>query len=219
MTHRITQRLSDAANGDEAALEVVVAWAYENLEKAAAYHLKQYYGTGLPGVTLEPAALVNETMLKLLREPGGTLKHGFESRRHFVGFANKVMMSVLVDYHRRRGRKKRGGDQVRVSLSGLEIASDQSATLLDLTRALDELEELDQRKAETVKLRLLWGLKAAEVARALDVSVATTERDWSFARAWLVDRLTSAPSSADADRRDATDELDLPTRSQGEQAE
>ena len=190
MTQRITQRLGEAANGDEAALEAVMAWAYESLEKAAAHQLKQYYGTGLHGVTLEPAALVNETMLKLLREPGGALRRDFENRRHFASFANKVMMSVLVDYHRRRGRQKRGGDQLRISLSGLEMTSDQSATLLDLNRALDELHNLDERKAETVKLRLLWGLRTAEIAGALGVSIATTERDWSFARAWLVDRLS-----------------------------
>ena len=36
-----------------------------------------------------------------------------------------------------------------------------------------------------MKLRVIWGLTMPEVAEALGISLATVERDWSFARAWL----------------------------------
>ncbi len=51
--------------------------------------------------------------------------------------------------------------------------------------ALEKLEELVSRKADVVKLRVLWGLKIGEIAESLDIGRATVDRDWSFAKAWL----------------------------------
>jgi hypothetical protein len=36
---------------------------------------------------------------------------------------------------------------------------------------------------------VFWGLTDSEIATALESSVATVKRDWSFARAWLLSRL------------------------------
>jgi DNA-directed RNA polymerase specialized sigma24 family protein len=41
-----------------------------------------------------------------------------------------------------------------------------------------------------VELRYFTGLSERETAEALDISIATLKRDWSFAKAWLFDRLT-----------------------------
>jgi acyl-CoA synthetase (AMP-forming)/AMP-acid ligase II len=41
------------------------------------------------------------------------------------------------------------------------------------------------RKAELVKLRYFVGLTVEEAAALLEISAATAERDWAFARAWL----------------------------------
>jgi RNA polymerase sigma factor (sigma-70 family) len=54
-----------------------------------------------------------------------------------------------------------------------------------MDEALDRLAEVDPRAAEVVKLCFFVGLTQEQVARQLDVSVATVERVWSFARAWL----------------------------------
>jgi DNA-directed RNA polymerase specialized sigma24 family protein len=40
-----------------------------------------------------------------------------------------------------------------------------------------------------VELRFFGGLAAPEVAETLDISVATVEREWRIARAWLAARL------------------------------
>ena len=40
-----------------------------------------------------------------------------------------------------------------------------------------------------VELRYFAGLSIEEAAEAMDVSPATVKRDWSFARAWLKERL------------------------------
>ena len=54
-----------------------------------------------------------------------------------------------------------------------------------LVEALGRLEEFDQRKADVVRLRVIWGLEIREIAESLGISRATVERDWSFAKAWL----------------------------------
>jgi DNA-directed RNA polymerase specialized sigma24 family protein len=51
------------------------------------------------------------------------------------------------------------------------------------------LEHFDARAARVVELRVSTGLTEDEIAEALEVSNATVKRDWSFARAWLLNRL------------------------------
>jgi RNA polymerase sigma factor (sigma-70 family) len=61
----------------------------------------------------------------------------------------------------------------------------RDACLLELDDALERLTEMDARKARVVELRFFGGLDIEATAAALDVSHATVERDWAFARAWL----------------------------------
>jgi len=57
--------------------------------------------------------------------------------------------------------------------------------LLALDEALDRLAAVDARAAELVKLCFFVGLTQEQAAKHLEVSIATVERTWSFARAWL----------------------------------
>ena len=43
----------------------------------------------------------------------------------------------------------------------------------------------DPRKARVVELRFFGGLTMDEIAEVLEISRATVERDWNFARTWL----------------------------------
>jgi len=47
------------------------------------------------------------------------------------------------------------------------------------------LAKKDSRKTKLVELRYFGGLTMKEAAHALDVSLATAERDWAYARSWL----------------------------------
>ena len=64
-----------------------------------------------------------------------------------------------------------------------------------LDEALDRLEKVDVRAAHVVKLCFFVGLTQAQAAKELGVSVATAERLWSFARAWLFKEVKKATNS------------------------
>ena len=57
--------------------------------------------------------------------------------------------------------------------------------VLALEDALQALAKNDARAAKVAELRIFGGLPMDQVARLLDMSVATAERDWRLARAWL----------------------------------
>jgi RNA polymerase sigma factor (sigma-70 family) len=65
-----------------------------------------------------------------------------------------------------------------------------SVDLLALDEALEALARIDPRPVRVVELRFFAGLTTPETAAALDVSTATVEREWSFAKAWLLRRLS-----------------------------
>lgn len=179
----VTQWLQQAAGGDPQASDRVAAWAYAELERLADRRLRRRFGDR--DVTLEPAALVNETFVKLLQHP-----IVYANRRHFFAFVSKVMLRVLIDYQRARGAAKRAGDGVRVTLDG--ISARQGVTAIGahaLDQALARLERLDARKAEITRLHSLWGMTMEEIANVLGVSEPTVRRDWRFARNWLAEEL------------------------------
>lgn len=183
----ITQLLRAIDEGSHGAMDKLMEAVYADLERVAQRHMGQAFGPGLPGVTLEPAALVNESFMKLIKQ-----RNAYDNRGQFFAIATKVMLRVLVDYQRRRSAAKRGGDRQRITLQ-LDVHPNRDSASLDempievgcLVTALERLESLDPRKADVVKLRVVWGLEMREIAESLGVSLATIERDWSFSKAWL----------------------------------
>ncbi|MHC4409469.1 MAG: ECF-type sigma factor, partial [Planctomycetota bacterium] len=135
-----------------------------------------------PGQTLQATALVHEAYMKLVGDPQAR----FENRAHFFGAAARAMRNVLVDEYRAKSRVKRGGDRDRVPLDVSLPDPGADVDLLALHEALERLEQQDAEKAEIVMLRYFAGLTVPEVAKTTGLSVATVERRWSFAKAWLL---------------------------------
>ena len=108
------------------------------------------------------------------------------NRAQFIGLAAVMMRRILVNHARDRIAAKRGGgaEHVPLTLAGEGIGAPE-VNLLDLHEALNDLTEADPRKGRIVELKFFGGLTTEEIAETLDVSVATVERDWKFARAWL----------------------------------
>ncbi len=134
------------------------------------------------GHTLQPTALVNEAIAKMIRSDSTQ----WESKSHFLGIAAKAMRHILIDHARKKRTSKRGGEFDRVTLSGVMIANTTDEfDALDVDEALLKLELVDQRQAKIVELRFFGGLNTTQIAEVLSVSPRTVELDWRFARAWL----------------------------------
>ena len=117
----------------------------------------------------------------------------WQNRAQFFGVASQMMRRILVDRARARNMAKRSGRWARVTLDE-EIAQGQAGAVdvLDLDRALRELTTFDARKSQIAELRFFGGLSLDETGQVLGISVATVEREWQAARAWLYARLTPA---------------------------
>ena len=102
------------------------------------------------------------------------------------------MRRILVDHARSKKRDKRGGSDIRVSLTGAQVlAKDRDVDVVALDEALDRLAQLDEQQSRIVELRFFSGLTVEETAEALSISPATVKRDWSMAKAWLHRELSS----------------------------
>ena len=152
---------------------------YDELRKLAAHKM----ASEAPGHTLQPTALVHEAWLRLI---GPERRAEFQNRAHFFGAAAEAMRRILIESARRKKRVKHGGELERADMDAVELpfpmADDQ---LLALDEALDRLTEVDERAAKIVKLCFFVGLTQEQAGKELGVSLATAERLWSFARAWL----------------------------------
>jgi RNA polymerase sigma factor (TIGR02999 family) len=178
MSESITGLLVAWRNGDENAGARLVELVYPELRKLARHSMRSERAEH----TLQPTALVNEALLRLLSNESVD----WQSRAHFMAIAARQLRRVLVDHARMAHRDKRGGDQVKLTLSAADAVGRGSETdLMALNEALERLATLDPRSAQVVELRFFGGLEAQEAAEALGISVSTLKRDWEFARAWL----------------------------------
>jgi RNA polymerase sigma factor (TIGR02999 family) len=139
------------------------------------------------GHTLQATALVNEAWLSMRDRLEGV--RGDPAR--FYSMAAESMRRILIDHARRRGAKKRGGPGLKkLSLDLAEVAQTADVTeVMAIDEAIAELQNVNQRAAEVVRLRFFAGLDEAAVADAMTMSERTVRREWAFARAWLYRRL------------------------------
>lgn len=179
----VTRILSRIESGDPSAAERLLPLVYEELRKLAAAKLTQER----PGQTLQATALVHDAYIRLVDVDQA--RH-WDSRGHFFAAAAEAMRRILVESARRKARTRHGGEVQRVELDpDLITLSERRGDLLALDEALERLEQADPRKASLVKLRYFAGLTMPEAAKALGVSLATAERDWTYAKAWLLREL------------------------------
>jgi DNA-directed RNA polymerase specialized sigma24 family protein len=68
-----------------------------------------------------------------------------------------------------------------------EMPAEQDLIALD--DALTQLAKDRPEIAQLVNLRYFAGLSMEETARAMDTSLRTAERNWTFARAWLLEAI------------------------------
>lgn len=184
----ITDLLIAWGEGDEEALSRLLPLVYEDLRALARAQLVRER----PDHTLQPTALVHEAYLRLVDQN----RASWRNRSQFYCLAARQFRRILVDYARRRGASKRGGDAVRVPLELAEnLGSKNPPDLLEVSLALEELEGLDPELVQVVELRVYGGMTRDEIAEALGLSPSTVVRRWRVARA----RLTQLLAGADLD--------------------
>jgi RNA polymerase sigma factor (TIGR02999 family) len=179
----VTALLQAWGRGDAAARDRLIPLVYEELRRRAAAYLRKER----QGDTLQPTALVHEVYLRLVRQDRAV----WQNRAQFLGVAAQMMRRILVDRARARGMEKRSGKWERVTLDEqVALGEAPDVALLDLDRALTELAAFDARKSRIAELRVFGGLTLEESGHILQLSIATVEREWQAARAWLNARLS-----------------------------
>ena len=179
---QVTRLLDRLRDGDRGVIDDLLPIVYGQLKVIARGQLKGERGSH----TLNTTALVHEAYLKLIDQN----KVNWQDRAHFMAVAALSMRRILIDYARSRLAEKRGGGEQLVTLS--EELHGRDTRIEDLV-ALDEslvlLQSVDERQAEIVQYHFFGGLTHQEISEVMKISIATVQREWRVARAWLSQRL------------------------------
>ena len=111
----------------------------------------------------------------------------WKDRRHFFHVVATATRQILVDHARKRLAARRGSGERRLSLDEAApiAAPDPDEDLLRLHDLLDGLGKEHSRAASAVEMHYFGGFGHQEIAAALELSLATVDRDLRFARAWI----------------------------------
>ncbi|MCA8941721.1 MAG: sigma-70 family RNA polymerase sigma factor [Planctomycetes bacterium] len=178
--HEITLALARVENNEPGAQEELWELVYKELKQLAASQVSRLKA----GQTLQATALVHEAWMRLDASGGDG---GWDGRAHFFGAAARSMRNILVDQARSKQRLRRNAGKRAEALEG-DVVADESMPVVDmlaLDEALTALAEEYERPARIVNLRYFTGLDMDEIARMLDVTSRTVQRDFLFARTWL----------------------------------
>ncbi len=182
----LVTNILQALDGDQSQVsDELLPVLYNELHKLAYSLMAQFP----PGATLQPTALVHEAYLRL----GSGLNLGWNSRGHFFGAAARAMRQILVEQARRKATPKHGGNLRKVDMDPDIIPFDTGQVdILALNQALDDLGAVNERQLQVVQLRYFTGLSILETSQALNISESTVEKDWRYARVFLLYRLDEA---------------------------
>jgi len=181
----VTRILEAVQRGEAQAAGELLPLVYDELRRIAAYKMAQESA----GHTLQPTALVHEAWLRMI----GNGNENFEGRGHFFAVAAEAMRRILVESARRKLSLKRGAAAQREELNEAHLVqAAPSAEMLAIDEALDLLAAEDATCADLVKLRYFVGMTMEEAATALGLPLRTAERLWTYSRAWLRRKISTA---------------------------
>lgn len=174
-------------DSDEPHSEEISGAIYEELRACVRGVLarENRWGTG-PQVNQDLTMVVHECWLKLQRT-----SH-WDSRAHFFGAASRATRQILVDMARSRQRRPQTFSYNEDLQPGHTQNIRQryvSSTAAEIDAALNTLAEHAPRAARIGGYRLFGDLSTEMIAEIEGVTTRTVQRDWLFARAWLVSRL------------------------------
>ena len=183
MKGNLTELLNNwSDSGDRAILDELFPVIYQELRNLAVNRLK----SEKQNHTLQPTELAHEAYLKLVDQNS----YGFKNRTQFFALAAKMMRNILVDHAKSKKAVKRGGEMQKVALEKTIVSiAEMDLDILALDSELKKLAKMDEEKCQIVELKFFGGLTTKEIAEVIGKSTATVEREWSFSRAWLHQKL------------------------------
>ncbi|SFN18437.1 RNA polymerase sigma factor, TIGR02999 family [Dokdonella immobilis] len=174
----VTQLIAACGDDDDGLLARVFPLVYAELKQIAHRALLRASG----GATLSTTALVNEAYLKL----AGHTDLALNDRSHLFALCARAMRQIVVDHARRHQAEKRGGQQVAMSLTGVEAqAAERPETIVALDEALTTLAERDPRLVRIIEYRVFGGLDTRQIADLLELTPRSIQLEWLRARAWI----------------------------------
>ncbi|HEX4227497.1 MAG TPA: sigma-70 family RNA polymerase sigma factor [Bryobacteraceae bacterium] len=181
----VTRWLKAWTNGDPAALDRLMPVVYEELRRMARRHIRNERA----GHTLQTTALVNEAYLRLVDVRNVDWQH----RAQFFAISSQMMRRILVDAARARGSQKRGGGAEHLNMDDVvPVSPDSEESIVALDLALDAFAKVAPRQAKVLEMRYFGGLSDEEISAVLKTSTRTVERDFQFAKTWLMRELSNA---------------------------
>ncbi len=189
----ITQLISDWRSGADGAEEKLLKMVYPAMKEIAGRQLRQ-----AKQFTLRPTELANDVFMQMRK----TFGQDTENSTQFYALAAHMIRCFIVDHIRAVQAQKRGSEFEIVTL---EFASTQTAEpniertdWLALDNALNSLAGEDRRHATLVELRYFMGMSIKESAEVMEISTATADRIWRYARAFLAKKLGAISTGDDA---------------------
>jgi RNA polymerase sigma-70 factor, ECF subfamily len=186
----ITQLIQDWRTGVDGAETQLLKMVYPAMKQIAGRQLRQ-----AGQFTLRPTELANDVFMQMRKSYG----RDTENSTQFYALAAHMIRCFIVDHVRQSLAKKRGAGFEIVSLEfAVEASADEpveTADWLALDIALNALAKEDRRHATLVELRYFMGMSIKESAEVMEISTATADRIWRFARAFLAKQLSVAPTN------------------------
>jgi RNA polymerase sigma factor (TIGR02999 family) len=193
----LTRVLNALSGGNANAYSELVVGIYQELHQMALSRLRGEKSVG----ALQATELVNEVYLRICanrpsQDMGSEASDAAQSdgpwvnRAHFFAAAAEAMRRILIEAARCRSALKRGGELHRMELDLQQFALTSSAEeMIAIDDLLEQLDAVDPPAAQMVKLRVFAGFKMADIAEILAVSPRTAQDIWSYAKAWLRERM------------------------------
>jgi RNA polymerase sigma factor (TIGR02999 family) len=193
MAARVSDLVSAADAGDQAAVRELFATLYAELHRLAESHLRRQS----PDFTLGATTLLHDAYLQMSERAGVA----FPDKARFFAYASRVMRGMVIDRVRHKQARKRGGEFEFTTLSNVATpnADESLSPQLDsLAAAMEQLTELDRSLSELVDLHFFCGFSFVEIAELRSVSERTVQRDWRKARLMLASALdfVESPTAA-----------------------
>jgi RNA polymerase sigma-70 factor (ECF subfamily) len=174
----ITNQLLAWSAGDDHAAAAAFSALHATLRRLARHALSGERADH----TLGTAGLISEAFFRMMEQQ----RTQWRSREHFLATAAHMMRRVLIDHARGRGTAKRGhGVTVLPLVEAALVPGDSLDGLVAIHDALEALAAVDRGQSEIIELRFFGGMTHDEIASYLGLSLATVERRWRVARAWL----------------------------------